>query len=92
MALNFTPQRIKELITRSKNAEQYSKSELESISNSLLLSNRCDIAYELVKDKLSFKVEVVEIDDNRMCATKAQELLDRYFEQHPDDSIENYID
>lgn len=92
MALNFTSQRIKELITRSKEAEHYSKSELETISKSLLLSNHCDIVYETFKDKLSFEPEVVEIDNNRMCATKAQELLDRYFKQHPEDSIENYLD
>ena len=34
----------------------------------------------------------VNIDCLRGFATSAKILLDRYFKQHPEDSIENYID
>ncbi len=34
----------------------------------------------------------VNIDCLRGFATSAKKLLDRYFKQHPEDSIENYLD
>lgn len=67
MALNYTSQKIKELIKRSKSAEHYPDSVFDELDGEML-------------------------DGNRLLATTAQNLLDAYFRQHPEDKIENYID
>lgn len=68
MALDYTSQKIKELIKHSKLAEPYTEEDDE---------------YDCLD---------AELDGARMIATYAQNLLDAYFRQHPEDKIENYID
>ena len=66
MALNYTPEKIKQLIETSKIAEPYSKGSFK---------NELDKKY----------------DSARLMATRARDLLDMYFAEHPNDKIENYM-
>lgn len=81
MESSFISQKIKKMIKRSKSAKHYTKDEME------VLNYHSDIADNLLK-----KEKTIERDEQRINATLAQIALDRYFKQHPEDSIENYFD
>lgn len=81
MESNSISQKIKRMIKRSQSAEHYTKDELR------VLNYHSDIADNLLKES-----KAIEKDEQRINATLAQIALDRYFKQHPEDSIENYLD
>lgn len=76
---NSNRERIKRGIKRMQKAEPYSKSEFEAILNSM-------------PDEIFSVCEcTVEYDRDRFDATMAKHALDRYFAEHPEESIEDYI-
>lgn len=56
------------------------------------LIERSKLAKPYTKDDEEYDCLDAEYDGLRGAATSAKTLLDRYFEQHPEDKIENYID
>jgi len=61
----------------------------DKIKNLIKQSN---LAEPYTKDDEEYDCLDGEIDGLRGIATTAKKLLDRYFQNHPEDSIENYID
>ena len=77
---------IKKAIERMQKAEPYSKSELESIFNSM----PDDIFSCLMGEMDDLPECTVEYDDDRFNATMAKHAVDKYFAEHPQESIEDY--
>lgn len=63
-------------IERSKIAEPYSM----------------DFFNSLPDDIFSVSDDNIQLDQHRVVATLAKIALDKYFKEHPEDTIENYID
>ena len=84
---NSNRERIKRGIKRMQKAEPYSKSEFEAILNSM----PDEIFPYLMGEMDNLPECTVEYDDDRFSATMAKHALDRYFAEHPQESIEDYI-
>ena len=76
MASDSTQKIIRKAIERSKIAEPYSK----------------DVWDNLPDETFTISGNYEPLDQRRVTATLAKITLDKYFKQHPEDSIDNYMD
>ena len=76
MASDSTQKIIRKAIERSKITEPYSK----------------DVWDNLPDETFTISGNYEPLDQRRVTATLAKITLDKYFKQHPEDSIDNYMD
>jgi len=55
------------------------------------LIEQSKLAKPYTQDDKEYSMLDGEYDPKRMLATSATRILNRYFEKHPEDSIENYM-
>lgn len=75
MVSDSTRKFIRKAIERAKSAEPYPIEFLNSLPDDISLVDG----------------DEAQVDQRRVTATMAKITLDKYFAQHPEDSIENYI-